>query len=99
MAPPAFRRRHSLSTTGLVPVAVDRAVEVPVKVPRPEHRGAMAHAHRLEAVPEAAGFGRLHESHTGECRCHNRSKNKPHEVTSFGCTLSNNTVGEPKNLT
>src|SRR5438046_10263314 len=96
MAPPAFRRRHSLSTTGLVPVAVDRAVEVPVKVPRPEHRGAMAHAHRLEAVPEAAGFGRLHESHTGQRRGHNGPKNKSHDGTSVDCTFSDKPVRNPK---
>src|SRR5437762_1628983 len=101
-----WRRRHSggaipYQRPDLVPVAVDRPVEVSIEVMSvgiAEHRAAMAHAHRLEAVPEAAGFGRLHESHTGERRGHNRSKNKPHEVTSFGYTLSDNTMRQPLNL-
>ena len=75
----------------LVPVAVEvrpgvapvAPVEVPVKMARPEHRVGMAHADRLEAVPEATSLGRLHERYTGDRGGHNRPKNKPHEVTSL----------------
>src|ERR1700704_6543471 len=88
MAPPASQRRHSLPTTA-INTSRDkvRPVEVAVKVARPEHRVGMAHADRLEAVPEATSLGRLHERYTGDRGGHNRPKNKPHEVTSFGCYL------------
>src|SRR5438045_3072511 len=99
-----WRRRHSggaipYQRPDLVPVAVDRPVEVSIEVMSvgiAEHRAAMAHAHRLEAVPEAAGFGRLHESHTGERRGHNGPKNKSHDGTSVDCTFSDKPVRNPK---
>src|SRR5207253_11096845 len=75
-----------------------RPVEVPIKVAIAKHRVGVAHADRLEAVPEATSLGRLHERDTGDRSGHNCPKNKPHEVTSIGCTSPNNTAGWTKNL-
>src|SRR5437764_1205142 len=101
-----WRRRHSggaipYQRPDLVPVAVDRPVEVSIEVMSvgiAEHQAALAHARHPDAVGEAAGLGWLHERHAVDCSCHDRSKNKPHEVTSFGYTLSDNTMRQPLNL-
>src|SRR2546423_8919399 len=108
MAPPTIGGAIPYQRAGLVPVAIEvrpgiapvkATVEVPVKMARPEHRVGMAHADRLETVPEATSLGRLHERNTGDRSRHNCPKNKPHEVTSIGCTSPNNTTTGSKNLT
>src|SRR5436309_1655352 len=89
--------------TGLIPVAIDRPIKVPVDVvaiaPVPEHPAAVADAGRLKAVREATGLGRLHEGHSRDRRSHYRAKNKPHEDTSSAGYSRDNTRMETGNLT
>src|SRR6266478_108040 len=70
------------------PVAAIRPVEVPVHVMAIEalRAKAVVHAHRLEPIPEAARLGRLNEGHTGDRHSRQRSKNKPHDLTSRAVT-------------
>src|ERR1043165_3995540 len=97
MAPRTCRSAIPQPTTGLVPVAVDRAIEIPIEMvaiaPIAVHR-AMTHAGRLKAVRKAAGLRRLHEGYARDRRGHNRPKNIPHEDTSSGGNSQSKHLGQ-----